>query len=318
VSAIATITTNPAVDVASTAPAVEPTRKLRCEAPHVQAGGGGINVSRVVDRFGVATVAVFTAGGPNGLRLTGLVRADGLDARPVEIAQETRESFTITDGRNGDQYRFVFPGPALGPGEEEKVLDAVRALPSPAFVVHSGSLPPGVSEGFFAALADAAAACGARVVIDGPGEALARCRGAFLVKPNHVELEALVGHPVPERADRIAAARTVVERGIAENVLVSLGPDGALLITPEETFAYSSPDVELVSAVGAGDSMVGGLLAALARGESLAEAAAWGTAAGAAAILTPDTDLCRREDVERLRPEVGTTLIETADAAGGG
>lgn len=303
-AAIATITTNPAVDLSASAPFVKPTAKLRCDTPHMQAGGGGINVSRVAHRFGVGTVAVFTAGGPTGTRLAALAREDGYEVRPVEIADETRESLTVTDRRNGDQYRFVFPGPVIRPQEEAAVLDVVRALPSPQFVVHSGSLPPGLSGSFLSALREAAAACGARLVVDGPGDALASCRGAFLVKPNQAALEGLAGRKLPGRDDIVAAAREVIGRGTAENVLVSLGADGAILVTPGPVTFLRSPKVQLVSAVGAGDSMVGGVLVALVRGKSLEEAAVMGTAAGAAAILTPDTDLCRIEDVERLLPEV--------------
>lgn len=308
-AAIATITMNPAVDLSSTAPLVEPTAKLRCDTPHVQAGGGGINVSRVAHRFGVDTVAVFTAGGANGQRLVELAREDGYEVRPVEIAGTTRESITVTDRRNGDQYRFVFPGPTIRPEEEAAVLAIVRGLSSSSYVVHSGSLPPGLSDGFLPALAEAARTSGARLVIDGPGDALACCRGAFLVKPNLVELENVAGRSLATRDDIVAAARAVTGSGAASNVLVSMGADGALLVTEGPVTFLRSPEVELVSAVGAGDSMVGGLLAALVSGKSLEEAAVVGTAAGAAAILTPDTDLCRIEDVERLLPEVRAERI---------
>ena len=310
-TAIATITMNPAVDLSADAPAVKPTVKIRCDEPHAQAGGGGINVSRVVHRLGVGTTALFTSGGLNGKRLCAFAAADGFETHPIEVADPTRDSVTVTDRRDGAQYRFVFPGPTIRPEEEAAILAEVQALPCPAFVVLSGSLPPGLSKDFVPSLCRAVADCGARLVLDGPAEALARANGAFLVKPNEVELANLAGRDLPERTDRIAGARDVIARGIAQNVLVSLGAEGALLATPTAVTLYRAPEVSVVSAVGAGDSMVGGVLAALCRGRSLERAAGFGVAAGAAAVLTPGSDLCQREDVERLAEQVTAERLET-------
>lgn len=312
---ILTLTTNPALDISTDTLSVVPTAKLRCTAARVQAGGGGINVARVLSRFGVAAVAVFTAGGITGDRLVAALAAEGQAARPVEIAGETRESFTVTDRSTHDQYRFVLPGPSLGAAEASRLLDAVASAPgSLAYVVHSGSLPPGLDAAFLAALARTVNARGARLVIDGPGEVLAGCHGAYLVKPNLAELETFAGQPLVGREAIVTAARGLVASGVAEAALVSLGPDGALLVDRDETVAYTAPPVELVSAIGAGDSMVAGVLVGLSRGESLVEAAALGSAAGAAAILTPNTELCRVEDVVRLRPQVTITRVAAATA----
>lgn len=314
-SAIACITMNPAVDVAASVPRVMPTAKLRCGPPSVQAGGGGINVARVLTRFGVEAAAIFPAGGANGQRLGQLLAAEGLAATAVPIAEETRESFTVTEAATGDQYRFVLPGPAVTPSEEAAVLAAVRRLPDPPFVVLSGSLPRGVSADFAGDLVDAARAAGARLVVDGPASLLAAVRGAAIVKPNLVELEGLAGRPLASRTDQVKAMRGIIADGIAAAVVLSLGPDGALLATGDSLVAYRAPNVPLVSAVGAGDSMVAGIVAALAGGADVADAVADGVAAGSAAILTPGTELCRLEDAVRLRRDVALEPVADASSA---
>lgn len=309
---IATLTMNPALDIATGVARVVPTAKLRCDAPHHNAGGGGINVARVARRFGAEVIALFTAGGASGARLAILAGEEGLAVQTVPIAQETRQSFTVTDKTNGEQYRFVLPGPTVDDAEEAAALAAVDALEAPAFLVHSGSLPPGTSARFMARLAATAARIGARLVVDGPAAVLEQCSGAFLVKPNLVELEMLAGRPLPQRAEQAAFAREVIAAGTAQHVVLSLGEDGSLLVSADRVLHYSTPPVTLVSAVGAGDSMVGALLAALARGVDLDDAVAEGTAAGAAALLTPDTELSRPQDARRLLAQVRRVALAGA------
>lgn len=298
---IVTLTPNPAVDLGTSTFRVEPTTKLRCRAFTMEAGGGGINVARVVQRFGLRAAGIFTAGGVNGARLKELVKRDPFEEWSVHVRGETRESISVTDEATGAQYRFVLPGPTITPDEERAMLDALLALrPAPRYVVVSGSLPQGTSYGFMQSVAATAANAGASLVVDGPADVLRQCRGAYLVKPNLSEMEGAAGGSLPTHAARVEAARAWIENGMAKNVLISLGPDGALLVTEDDAIAFRSPSVRLVSAIGAGDSMVGGLVAALVAGQTLGQAVAQGVAAGAAALLTPGTELCRAEDVWRL------------------
>lgn len=313
---ILTLTPNPAVDLSTSTPRVVPTDKLRCTLPSVDAGGGGINVARVVSRLGGEAVAAFAVGGSNGAQLRALVEAEGIAVLPVEIAEETRQSLSVTEEATGAQYRFVLPGPSLTPGEEAALARLPDTLdPAPRWLVLSGSLPRGISESFVPEVAAAARRIGARLVVDGPAGLIGRCDGAFVVKPNLAALEALAGQALPSPADQVAAARALIAEGRSEAVLVSLGADGALLVTWDEAWALGSPAVPLRSAVGAGDSMVGALVLALSRGLSLPEAAAEGAAAGAATIMTPDTELCHPEDVRRLRAEVTIRRHDGAAAA---
>lgn len=299
---IACLTLNPALDVATTTEKVAPTRKLRCAVPKHDPGGGGVNVARVVHELGGEALAIFPAGGATGQRLIELVDGIGLPRRVVPIAGMTRVSFTVDEETSGLQYRFVMPGPELSPDEQERCLRALGDLqPAPRFVVASGSLPPGVAPDFYVRVCAMAQEMGAKMILDTSGPALRRrCPGLYLMKPNLRELESLAGAPLPGPAEQLAAARRIVESGAAQVVVVSLGADGALWASADDSERLPGISVEARSAVGAGDSMVAAIVTALARGQDLRAAVRYGMAAGAAALLTPGTELCRREDVERL------------------
>lgn len=302
-TAIATLTLNPALDVTTATAEVIPTHKLRCAAPRRDPGGGGINVARVVHALGGAATAVFPVGGPTGAMLEALLAEAGVPARPVPVPGHTRESFTVDEGTTGAQYRFVLPGARLGDAELAAVLDALATTPgAPGLWVASGSLPPGVDPGVYREVARRARAQGARLILDTSGPALAASAGAgaFLVKPSLRELADRLGSGIDSEADELAAARTLLSDGTAEHVVLSLGERGALLVSEGDSARFAAPVVTPVSAVGAGDSMVGAIALALARGAAVRDAVRLGVAAGAAALLTPGTALVRREDVERL------------------
>ena len=299
---IACLTLNPALDVSTSTEEVVPTHKLRCSAARFDPGGGGINVARVVRTLGGDAVALFPAGGHTGAKLIELMQALELPHSAIAIAGGTRQSLTVDEGASGLQYRFVLPGPELSPGEQARCLDALAELrPRPSHLVASGSLPPGVASDFFARLCSRARDLGVKMSLDTSGPALrAAYRGLALMKPSLRELEALVGAHLETTAERVAAARGLVDRGVSELVVVSLGAQGAIWATRSGGEQLPPIPVEQRSAVGAGDSMVAAITLGLARGMPVGDAVRFGMAAGAATVMTPGTDLCRREDVERL------------------
>jgi 6-phosphofructokinase 2 len=304
---IVTITINPAIDIFVNVPRVEPTRKLRCSAPKRDPGGGGINVARVAHRLGSGVAAIYPIGGAIGKLLHRLMEREGIDSLVTPSHVETRENFTAYENDTGEQYRFVLPGSALHRAEWEACLDKLASLPEkPKFVVASGSVPPGVPEDFFARVARHAKRLGAKTLIDTTGAALkaALDEGVTLIKPNLAELIELVGAPLDRDEDRIAACRKLVAGGRAQAVALTLGEDGALLVTAEHAWRAQPMAIEVVSAVGAGDSFLGGMVSALAAGKPLEEAFRVAVAAGCAAVLTPGNELCREQDVKRLLPEV--------------
>ena len=304
---IVTLTINPAIDIFVNVGHVEPTRKMRCSAPKRDPGGGGINVARVAHRLGRDVAAIYPIGGAIGKLLQRLVEREGIDSLVTPSHVETRENFTAYETDSGEQYRFVLPGSALHRTEWEACLDKLASLPDkPKFVVASGSIPPGVPNDFFARVVRHAKALGAKTVIDSSGPALAAAldEGVTLIKPNLAELSELIGAPLDSDAERIAACRKLAAGGRAEVVALTLGDQGALLVTATQAWRARPMAIEVVSAVGAGDSFLGGMVAALAAGKPLDQAFRVAMAAGSAAVMSPGTELCREADVMRLLPEV--------------
>ncbi|AQR73673.1 1-phosphofructokinase family hexose kinase [Sphingomonas sp. LM7] len=306
---IATLTLNPALDVSTRTDKLRPTHKLRCTPPRFEPGGGGINVARVVHALGGDVTAVFPCGGGAGATFEKLLRETGVPITPVPIAGTTRESFTVDEEDSNEQYRFVLPGPSLTEDELAKLLDTLESLDGPpAYLIASGSLPPDCDPNIFRRLCALCGKIGARFVVDTSGDALAAVEGscAWLIKPSLREVEELVGRKLASEADECAAARELLERGFADVILVSLAERGALLVSEGIELRMPAIEVPIGSAVGAGDSMVAGFTLAHAIGKSLEDALRYGIAAGAAALLTPGTELARREDVERLYSAAST------------
>ncbi len=300
---VITLTLNPAIDKSTRVDRVVADEKLRCDPPRREPGGGGLNVSRVIDRLGGATRALYTAGGHTGATLQSLVDDEGIDHVPISIADGTRENMVVYEESTDRQFRFGMPGPALTDAERARCLERIRDLdPGPDYLVASGSLPRGVPDDTYAAVAEAADALGARAILDTSGAALREAMkgGWYLIKPNLRELQQLADAELETEPERIDAARTFIDRGWCEVVVLSMGASGALLITPDRAEHVRSPTVPIESRVGAGDSMVGGLTLALAQGRDLNGAVRFGVAAGAAAVTTPGTELCRRADTEAL------------------
>lgn len=303
---IATLTMNPALDVSTSVDKLVPAHKLRCAPALTEAGGGGINVARAVVQLGGDAIALFPSGGPAGRQVEILLEKAHVPFRAAPIAGMTRESFSVEDDSDGCQYRFVLPGPKLSEDEQGSVLELIRSLdPRPRYLIASGSLPPGVEPDFYRRIGALCRELDIGFMLDTSGPALAGCSdlGAALLKPSIHELEAAAGHALPTDADRTEAARALIGCGCTTAVLVSLGGDGALLVTREDSVRYPAIPVEVRSTVGAGDSMLAAVTLGLVRGKSLPEAVRYGIAAGAAALLAPGTGLAHRADVERLLKE---------------
>ncbi|MDE2167198.1 MAG: 1-phosphofructokinase family hexose kinase [Alphaproteobacteria bacterium] len=300
---IATLTMNPALDIASTTARIIPGEKLRCTVPRYDPGGGGINVARAIHKLGGEAIAMFPAGGPMGELIKQLLHAENVICRPVPIAGLTRESFTIDEQQTGRQFRFVMPGPSLSADDADRCLDELASLSSrPEYVVMSGSLAPGMTSAFSGRVAERTRRLGARLILDSSGAALRNiARGdVYLLKPNLKELRELLGREIVGPLREEEAARELIARRIAEIVVISLGRAGAILSTEEGCWRFNAPIVPVASTVGAGDSMVAGIVFGLTRGETIVDAVRYGMAAGAAALMLPGTELCQRNDTERL------------------
>ncbi|MEE3066848.1 MAG: 1-phosphofructokinase family hexose kinase [Actinomycetota bacterium] len=299
---IVTLTMNPALDITTDTDRVIPTDKMRCGLPRYDPGGGGINVARIAHVLGESVLAVFPAGGHAGDKVTDLVAASGVPVRRINVANSTRESFTVDERTTGKQYRFVLPGPRLTDVELTECLDTLSAAAGSAdFVVASGSLPPGAPADFYQRVADICRERDAPLILDTSGAGLRHVSsGVYLLKPSVRELRECVGRELISESEQLAAAHELIDRGCAQFVVVSLGSEGALLATPLGSQRYSAVEVPSGSGVGAGDAMTAGITVGLKRGWQLDKAVRLGIAAGGAMLLTPGTAQCLREDVERL------------------
>jgi 6-phosphofructokinase 2 len=305
VKAITTLTLNPAIDVACDADEVRHTQKTRTFNETLEPGGGGINVARALCGFQAPVRAIYLAGGASGRVLDGMIADRGIAREAIWIQGETRISLNVRERASGSEFRFVPEGPDVRESEWRQVLDRVESADFD-YLVASGSLPPGVPTQFYAQVAGLAKAKGARFVLDTSGDELAAAlaAGVFLVKPSSGELEQFAGRRLAGQAELAEAAGEVVSAGRAELVAVTLGRDGSILVGRDGAFYLPAIDVEVNSAVGAGDSFLAGLTYGLAAGHEPLEAFRMAVAAGACAVQSPGTDLCKTADVDVLLKRV--------------
>jgi len=305
---------NPAVDVSSTVWAMEPYQKLRCTDVWHHPGGGGINVSRVLQRLGSETIAIFPAGGSMGALFKRLLSDEHVRHLSIPIEGDTREDFSVSEAATGKQFRFILPGPVISAAEIAACLNAVAARLRPsAFIVASGSLPPGAPTDFYVQLARVAATTSAKLVLDSSGVAMREAvdhGGLFLIKPSQSELSELAGKAVNGREACIAAARQLIASRRIEFVCVSLGAEGALLVGQGCTLFARAPQVEVKTTIGAGDSLLATLVWAFARHAPPADALKLAVAAGTASLLSPGTGLCSLADIQRLKMHVHVNVLE--------
>ena len=306
---IVTLTVNPCIDESAAVDRVIPHRKLRCGSPRYEPGGGGINVARAIVRLGGEALAVYPAGGAAGELLDALLDGEGVPRRSLPIAGWTRQNLNVFEETTGHQFRFVLPGPELTRAEVDACFEEIAALePFPSYLVASGSLPPGVPADFFARLAKLVRERGGRFVLDTSGEPARRAldEGLFLIKPSLREFQSLTGLADAEESHLVAEATRWIDRGLCETVVLSLGAAGVLWVAAGTAKRLSSPMVPVRSTVGAGDSMLAGIVLRLQQGRSMEQAVGFGVAAGAATVMNPGTELCRRLDAERLYAEMSS------------
>lgn len=300
---IVTLTLNPALDKSTETERLLPDEKLRCDPPRWEPGGGGINVSRAIRLLGGDSLCIYLAGGPTGYKLEELMKEEGINQQRIESKEATRENLVIYEKSSQRQYRFGMPGAQVSEEELEACLQAIRDLPEGVeYLVASGSLPTGAPDDFYGKITQLTNEMGIRCVVDTSGKALLKAaeQGVGLLKPNLGELSQLAGKEHVNAMEQEEIAKQIISQGKASMLAVSLGPRGAMLATKEHIEYVVPPTVKILSTVGAGDSMVAGMVLALSLGKSQPDMIRWGVAAGTAATMTPGSELCRREDVEEI------------------
>ena len=301
-SKIITITFNPAMDKSTTVPALIPEKKLKCTKPVYEPGGGGINVARAIKKLGGTATAIYMAGGYTGKAFTQLLNKEGIDSIVAEIKENTRENLIVYETSTNQQYRFGMPGPSILEHEWQQCLAQIENIKEADFIIVSGALPQGIPLAVYSKIGSIARSINAKLIVDTSGEALMEAvqTGLYLIKPNLAELSSLLGKEGLniERVDE--AAREVINKGKCEVVVVSMGAAGAMLVTGNLAMHIMPPAVKIKSTVGAGDSMLAGIVLSLAQNKSIEEAAQYGVACGTAATMNAGTELCRKEDADHL------------------
>ncbi len=301
---VATLTMNPVLDKSTTAKLVVPEKKNRCGPPTYEPGGGGINVSRAIKKLECESLAIFLAGGDNGRKIEELLKKEEVKYLAIDSGCNTRENLMIYDEKTGNQFRFVMPGPEIKEKYWQKVLETLEKMsPHPHYLVASGSLPSGVPDDFYARVATYAKNNEVRLVLDtsGPSMQMALDVGVHLLKPNLREIADMLDKENLTGMELEEAAKEILNKKNCNILVVSLGPKGAMMARQSDVVEYIVPPaMPVVSTVGAGDSMVAGIIVGCTRGFWPDQAIRYGVAAGTAAAMTPGSELCTKEDTERI------------------
>jgi 1-phosphofructokinase family hexose kinase len=311
---IFTVTLNPAVDRELTVPKVEFDSVLRASESRVDIGGKGFNVSRLLKSMEASSTAIGFLGGRAGELLQAGLQSLGIGTDFVWVAGETRTNVSIVTQSHDHYIKANEKGPPVAPVKQRELLDKIGTLARAGdWWVLAGSLPPGVPDDFYAQIVNVLNRHGARAILDATGEALRLgcAEKPYLVKPNAEEARALTGLPMDTPAE-IAAAATEIHKLGAQNIVVSMGQAGALLHAREGTWLTHSPKIVEKNPIGAGDSMVGGLVWALTQGIALKESLGWGVASGAATASLNGTEVGSRPLIEKLYSQVHYEFLETA------
>lgn len=299
---IITVTFSPAIDKSTTVPLLIPEKKLNCTTPIYEPGGGGINVARAIKRLGGDATAIYFAGGHSGKFFTNLLNKEKIKAIAIKTRGLTRENIVIKEVSTNKQFRFGMPGDHVSETEWKNCVSALMQVENIEYIVISGSLPPGIPKEIFERIAGIAHIKDAKLIVDTSGLALKYAveAGTYLIKPNLKELSMLVGKDIVNLEQVESASKEIISKNRCEIVVTSLGADGAMLITKEISLKITPPEVAVQSTVGAGDSMLAGIIHSLSCGKSVIESIQYGVACGTAATMNQGTELCHLNDVRHL------------------
>jgi 1-phosphofructokinase len=294
---VVTVTPNPSLDRTLEVEALDRGEVVRAHAVHLDPGGKGVNVSRALVANGHPSRAVLPLGGFEGAHLASLLEELGIEVASVTIGEPIRSNISVVEP-DGAVTKLNTPGPSLTDPEVEALLErTVAASEGARWVAGCGALPPGAPDDLYAQLVTAVRGVGVRVAIDTSGAALGSvlAAGPDLLKPNEAELAEVVGGALVTLGDVVAAADKLRSYGV-RSVLVSLGPNGAVLVDDAGALHGENGTVVPRSTVGAGDALLAGFLAAGGEGpDAVAEGIAWGVAA----CRLPGTAMPGPEDLRR-------------------
>ncbi|MGD8474279.1 MAG: 1-phosphofructokinase family hexose kinase [Anaerolineae bacterium] len=302
---IATLTLNPCLDVSYEFLSLMADQKVSVDHTRFDPGGNGINVGRALKRLGLVATNCCLLAGEIGNLVERLLERQLDNLQVTRIAGETRINCTILEKKPRVQYELDGIGPYVDAEALEQVETNLLNGAQCGLAVLTGSIPAGVPDQVYGDLVERLRQHGARAIVDTKGPMLrhALTHDPFLIKPNRYELETLCGRKLPTLEAVAKEARRLQEGGVTY-VCVSLGGEGAVLVGPERAYHATVPQVQVRSTVGAGDALLGGLVAAFAQDEDPADALRLGVCCGSGTAEKPGTGLFARQALEDLMKRV--------------
>ncbi|WP_042454239.1 1-phosphofructokinase [Neobacillus dielmonensis] len=297
---IYTVTLNPSLDYIVELDQVNVGGLNRTKNETKLPGGKGINVSQVLKRLDVNSKALGFVGGFTGDYLKTLLESLQISTDFVRVNEDTRINVKL---KSDTETEVNAKGPAISNENFEALKAKVRQLTNEDILVLAGSIPSTMPADTYEGLVKICSTTGTRFVVDAEGELLRKVLPfkPFLIKPNHHELGDLFNTVITTPEEAVPYGRELIKQG-AQNVIVSLAGNGAVLINKDMAIVSTVPKGEVKSSVGAGDSMVAGFIATYAKTNSIEEAFRFSVAAGSATAFS--IGLCTSEKIESLLPQV--------------
>ena len=299
---IVTLTVNPALDKSALVDGLIPEQKLSCYSIRTQPGGGGINISRILSRLQTESLCFFTSGGDNGKHLENLLLEEQINFNGISVKEPTRENLSVSDTKTNLQYRFGMPGNYISKSEMDSIISAInQQIKLNDILVLSGSLAQNMPNDYYAQIIDDVGNKNLKIVVDTSGPALLHAIEAslpiYLIKPNQKELGQLAGETFLSNKEQEKFAMHLVKDKHIKFVVVSLGPKGAFLASKTGVIYQRAPAIKVKSTIGAGDSLVAGLIFGIKNKFPALEMLKFGVACGAATTMSEGTDLATKESI---------------------
>lgn len=307
---IYTLTLNPALDRELSVAEFTFDTVLRAASSRVDPGGKGFNVSRALAGLGSSSIALGFVGGATGEALAAELQRAGIETRFVMIAGETRTNTSIVSEDRSHYLKVNEAGPPISQAEQDALLQQCRDLARAGdWWVLGGSLPPGVSPDFYARIIEVLNSTRVFTLLDTSGEPLRLgcLQGPTLIKPNQIEASELTG--IDFSMDTALSILAKIHQMGVQTVVISLGKDGALLSDGSTAWFGAAPSIKEQNPIGAGDSLVAGLVWALGKGLSKPEALAWSIACGSVAASMEGTAMGTYEQVTRLHDQLTVKVL---------
>ena len=310
-SSIYTVTLNPALDKTVRIPNFTVDQVNRITWIRQDAGGKGINVSKVIAKLGGESTAIAVLAGQTGQWIANALDENNIKVQAIAVPGETRTNLKVVDAERGTNTDINEPGPEVTDSVlEQALVDVISKTSAGDIVVLSGSLPRGASTDTYARWTHAMRSAGLKVYLDADGAALSAGleQKPYFTKPNDHELSAMLGRELVD-VDAIATAASEIVAGGIDTVCVSMGGNGAVYATANEVWYAGPVKVKVGSTVGAGDSVVAAFAFADAQGLSTEDALRLAMATGAANVMESGTQAADRSVVDSLIEKVQLTRL---------